>query len=163
MEGIMTDITPFDALKIISIKYEHKHGIYEGEILHGVPHGKGIDTSHEGETYTGDFVNGKFHGKGRVIMKKIKTFIQGNFEYGQISGFAKRTSPMGTYKGNFVNSKRNGYGTYIWKDKKYKYIGMWKNGNQHGYGKFYKNNLLIEGNFVDGLFVEELDQQLASQ
>ena len=163
MEGFMTDITPLDAIRIISIKYENKDGIYEGEILHGLRHGKGTETTHEGQIYIGEYINGNFHGKGRVIMKKSKTFIKGNFENGHISGFAKRTSPRGTYKGNFVNSKRHGHGTYIWKDTKYKYIGMWENGNQHGYGKLYKNGLLIEGEFIDGIFVGQLPGHLARQ
>ncbi len=42
------------------------HGIYEGEILNGVPDGEGIYTWYNVEKYVGEFRKGLFHGHGRI-------------------------------------------------------------------------------------------------
>ena len=48
-----------------------KHGIYEGEILNGVPDGVGEYTWYDVEKYVGEFRKGFFHGLGKM------TFLSG--------------------------------------------------------------------------------------
>jgi hypothetical protein len=58
---------------------------YEGDLMDGIPHGKGTLTSKmsEGTIYEGDWVNGKRHGKGIIKQKKNgKVLYKGDFANG---------------------------------------------------------------------------------
>jgi len=64
--------------------------VYEGDLIDGVPHGKGTLTFSYGDVYEGDFVDGKFHGKGTL------------------------TLPDGTvYSGDFVEGRHVDSGMYV--------------------------------------------------
>ena len=41
------------------------HGVFEGEILNGVPDGEGSYSWYEVEKYVGEFKRGFFHGNGK--------------------------------------------------------------------------------------------------
>ena len=67
---------------------------YEGKVVNGIPHGKGIITYPKGDIYEGDMKRGLRHGKGTM------------------------TSPDGyKYEGEFRNDKqKNGLGTMTFPD-----------------------------------------------
>ena len=69
-------------------KISYKNGIYEGELLNGVPHGKGIIKWESGDQYKGQWKYGKMTGFGIRIIGDGSgnpfTKIQGYFEDGQI-------------------------------------------------------------------------------
>ena len=69
-------------------KISYKNGIYEGELLNGVPHGKGIIKWESGDQYKGQWEHGKMTGFGIRIVGDGNgnpfSKIQGYFEDGQI-------------------------------------------------------------------------------
>ena len=93
----------FDEMKINNItKTEIKYNIdpknqinkrvkYIGQVLNGVPEGKGIMYWSDGERYEGEWKNDERNGKG------INYWIDGN-----------------RYEGDFINNKREGSGIYYW-------------------------------------------------
>lgn len=62
---------------------------YDGDVVKGKAHGKGVMTWPDGDRYEGDFVNGEMTGKG------VLTCSEGD-----------------RYEGDFVNGERKGYGTF---------------------------------------------------
>ncbi|GKT23248.1 MORN repeat-containing protein 5 like protein [Aduncisulcus paluster] len=58
-------------------------GRYEGETLHGEPHGKGELHCPTGEVYKGSFKYGKYHGEGRLEYEERGVFI-GTWEEGEL-------------------------------------------------------------------------------
>ena len=91
------------------MKKIYKNGIYYiGEMLNGIPHGKGIIYYKNGNIkYDGEFVNGKFEGNGKYIYE--------NGEY---------------YIGQWLNGNRHGKGIYYYKNGNIKYDGEYVNGER---------------------------------
>ena len=158
IDMIPIDVVPINMIHIISVKYEHFYGTYEGQILYGLPHGYGIDRSREGDSYSGEFEQGRFHGKGQAILRD-GTILKGTYRYGIMEGYGEKRSPRGTYKGNFIHSIRDGYGSYKWKTKNSKgfsYEGMFKDDKINGYGIMKnKRGIIIEGEFCNGNHIGE--------
>ena len=79
------------------------HGIYEGEILNGVPDGEGIYTWYNVEKYVGEFRKGLFHGHGKF------TYLSGITAEGVFINNKEwdtlRTEENGEVKGNFVKGR----------------------------------------------------------
>ena len=79
------------------------HGIYEGEILNGVPDGEGIYTWYNVEKYVGEFRKGLFHGHGKFTYLSGITaegiFIK-NKEWDTL-----RTEENGKVTGKFVKGR----------------------------------------------------------
>lgn len=83
---------------------------YEGEIIGGVPYGKGTATLKDGSVYTGDFRLGKFHGKGKLTYKTGAEF-DGEFKRGCILGQGTYKYPDGDiYSGSMVQGRKEGLG-----------------------------------------------------
>lgn len=103
--------------------------LYDGMLQHGLAHGKGMRTYID---YSQWFLkNGILHGP-------MKTFFDGNFDSGQLSGYGvvqlgNAEDACTLYKGNFEHGKRNGFGI----DCCCNYIGHFKNNVREGYGKFF--------------------------
>lgn len=76
---------------------------YEGEMLKGRCHGKGIFKFANGACYTGDLMDGNFHGKG------VYKFADGGF-----------------YEGEFIEDEFNGYGTLYHSDGRVAKQGLWE-------------------------------------
>lgn len=84
-------------------------GWYEGEVVNGAPHGKGIKlTAHRSE-YKGEFVLGKKHGYGE------ETFATG-----------------GSYAGGWKNDAFDGHGVIVYAGSGHKYEGQFKDGRVAG-------------------------------
>jgi len=83
---------------------------YEGEILNGKRHGKGVMIYQSGRYYEGDWVNDYREGKG------FEKYSSGN-----------------SYEGQFIKGKPEGKGIYTWNNGEI-YDGEWKDGLKHGDG-----------------------------
>ena len=124
-------------------------GSYTGDVLNGLPHGKGRLTAANGMTIEGDFVNGytdgnvviNFNngggsytgtfrnnsGKGTMVFPNGDK-LTGSFIGGACNGYGEYTWPSGdTYKGNFLNNKFNGEGTMYYRNGAVA-TGIWENG-----------------------------------
>ena len=123
-------------------------GSYTGQVLNGLPHGKGRLTAANGVTVEGDFVNG--YPDGNVVINfnnggsYTGTFrnnsgqgtmvfpngdkLTGSFVGGNCNSYGEYTWPSGdTYKGNFLNNKFNGDGTIYYRNGTVA-KGIWENG-----------------------------------
>ena len=79
------------------------HGIYEGEILDGVPDGEGTYTWYNVEKYVGEFRKGFFHGHGTfTYLSGITT--EGVFRKNK-EWDALLTEENGDVKGKFVKGR----------------------------------------------------------
>ncbi|CAD8183258.1 unnamed protein product [Paramecium octaurelia] len=110
-------------------KLEFPNGaIYEGQLLEGKRHGKGIYTWKDGTKYEGQFENDKINGFG--IM-----------EY----------TDSRKYKGEWVNGEMEGFGHFIWPNSE-EYKGFYKQSKKNGFGVFkYSSGIVYYGGFVNGL------------
>ena len=106
------------------IQYEHSY--YEGDLVDGIQHGKGVYVWDDGTRYEGDFFEGNITGHG------VSYYTNGD-----------------EYDGEWVKGKKCGHGVYKSYGKNdikggtfvsYIYEGEWKDGKKHGRGvaKGYK-------------------------
>jgi len=63
--------------------WEYENGIYEGEYIDGMWHGKGTFRYNSGESYTGDWYAGKRHGMGVFVRNDGRTFWQ-TYQHGEL-------------------------------------------------------------------------------
>jgi len=132
-------------------KNEKTDHIYEGEILNGVPHGKGKNTDEHGNYFTGNYKDGIEFGIGTLDMVKNNSKYIGEFKDGQIiSGTQHFYNSGNRYEGEFHNGKRNGQGTFYYKKNNTKFVGNWKNGKKFN-GIMYNDNEKNIGEWKDGL------------
>ena len=108
----------------------YEDGQYEGELKHGLKHGKGKSYINGQLEYDGDWKNDLKHGKG-------KFYINGKLQY----------------EGEWKNDMRNGEGK-LYNDSQLIYDGEWKNNMYNGEGKYYKDGeLQYEGLCVNNRFI----------
>ncbi|CAD8214259.1 unnamed protein product [Paramecium octaurelia] len=115
--------------KLEKKKLEFSNGaIYQGQVLDGKRHGKGVYTWKDGTKYEGQFQNDQFNGYGVM-------------EFADSSKF----------KGEWVNGEMEGFGHYIWPNSE-EYKGYYKKSKKNGFGVFkYKSGVVYFGDFLDGL------------
>ena len=125
---------------------EKENYYYDGEVLNGVPHGRGVLKT-DVSSYSGNFRNGLKDGKGVEVFKDGTKFegIFLNDMFFDVSGV--ETKPDGSViVGNFVNYIPHGLITVQTKD--YKYTGYMVNGLKQGKGEvIFKDGLIEKGNF----------------
>ena len=56
-------------------------GVYDGELVDGIPNGKGSSINVKGVRYSGEWKNGLYHGNGKVTLPCGETY-EGGFEKG---------------------------------------------------------------------------------
>lgn len=112
--------------KIVQTIYE-PNGIYYGEVINGLKHGKGKYIFNNKEIYKGEWKNGKLEGYG------IYYYANGS-----------------CYLGEFVNGQRHGVGK-LKVNSKLKYVGQWENNIISGKGNLKSSENLISGLFADGV------------
>jgi hypothetical protein len=69
--------------------------IYQGEVLNGLPHGKGKITYKNGSAYEGEFAKGDIHGKGKKIYSNGLVY-EGEFINGTPCGKGRLIHQNGT-------------------------------------------------------------------
>jgi uncharacterized caspase-like protein len=146
---------------------------YEGQVVDGKPHGKGVQIHNNGDRYEGEWRHGLGHGKG-YWYGADGHYVDGEWKNDVPHGFNIVINKVGRYEGNFINGSPGGFGIYLWTNgDRYEgewrngnlngngiiswangtsYDGKWKNGIKHGYGilKIQLEGATLEGEFVDG-------------
>ena len=97
-----------------------EEGKYIGQVMNGLPEGKGIFYYKNGSRYEGEFKNGKKDGIGIYFYEQEP--FKGN-----------------RYDGGWKDNKQDGKGSYYFNDGDL-FEGEWKNGGQRGKGIYYYNN-----------------------
>jgi len=101
--------------------------IYEGELYHNLPNGKGKEIASNGDVYIGSFSMGAKSGYGKLNFANGDKY-RGNFENNKFNGMGTLFFANGDgFIGEFNNGLMNGVGTYSYAnagiDK-----GFWRNG-----------------------------------
>ena len=150
-------------------------GHYEGPLVNGKPHGKGIFFWPGGVRYEGDFVNGVIEGYGRKTY--IDGYYEGEFHNNLRHGHGKNVQDDGVVvEGIFKEDKQTGHfhitgrnkngldytfdgecvdgswrsGKISWSNGE-SFEGNWVNGKWNGHGiHHYPSGDWFEGNWIDG-------------
>ncbi len=89
---------------------DYTDAVYEGELIDGKRHGKGVMKYNNGRVYEGEWVEDMRQGRG------FEKYSNGN-----------------TYEGMFLRGKAHGRGVYTWSNGE-TYDGEWRNGLKYGNG-----------------------------
>jgi hypothetical protein len=113
-----------DNVRVIHLK---NGSVYEGELSHNLPHGKGTESSPNGDHYTGSFSRGLKSGYGKLNLANGNKY-RGNFENDKFNGMGTIFFINGdSYIGEFKNDEINGLGTFSHSDGRID-KGFWRNG-----------------------------------
>jgi hypothetical protein len=127
-------------------------GMYEGEFLHGMRHGKGTHEFRD-EVYEGEWKWDQRHGQGTQKSGDGMT-IKGEWQSGKPHGHASIIDEKGTivYEGQFKDGKRHGLGRQIFKSLDM-YDGGWCEGRLHDRGVYYfSNGDKLQGTWKEGIY-----------
>ena len=136
-------------------KFFDSGAVYNGEVLKGLRHGKGIFQWKDGSKYEGEWKDDMANGKGKfmysngdryegtwvddkaegfgIFMNSSGAKYEGTWRGDKQSGFGIETLPNGSrFEGNFIDGKKSGNGKYIWKDGS-TYEGNWSNNIIHDF------------------------------
>ena len=109
------------------VSYSGLSGRYEGQLVNGKKHGKGVQTLSSGERYVGDWSNDRKHGRG------VTFYANGD-----------------KYDGEYANGKKQGRGFYSMASGQ-RYVGYWRDDRINGYGIYSTNDgNIYKGEFNDG-------------
>ena len=136
---------------IINLSGFKKEGKYIGQVLNGIPNGKGKYIRSDGLIYEGEWVKGEPHGSGMIKTSDGENY-QGDWINGEKNGKGKLTYSDGIiYEGNFKKNKINGNGIFSFKNNFY-CKGTW-DGKINGWGRCNYSELpyYYYGKFVDGI------------
>ncbi len=148
-------------IKKIKIITDGIEGTYFGEVIDGVPNGKGectwmLDTYNK-VSYNGDWLNGTMHGKGVYATHAPSAYsgntwtYEGEFVNGKFEGCGVKRAKNGwKYEGEWKDGKQHGNGTCTYASGNVE-KGMWVDDKRNGPGSYYdaKEDSLFEGNFKD--------------
>jgi hypothetical protein len=129
-------------------KMKLAQGLYEGDVLDGVPHGRGTLTFYPGmqyKKYEGEWRKNEAHGRGVLRYTNGDTF-EGQWQEGLLHGHVVLTYANGArYEGGCVKGKKHGRGSFRDPDGN-TYVGDYVEGKRHGQGKYKKPN----GDYYEG-------------
>lgn len=144
-------------IKIKICKFDE--GEYTGELLDGLPHGKGIFKYKTGDQYEGEFRQGLKEGNG--IFKNKEGEYDGFWKDNKRNGHGKYIFKNGDiFMGEFKSDMFNGQGILLYSNGN-KTIGTWENNKRNGieylfdnkgqiFMRVYENNTLIQEKKIDG-------------
>ena len=69
---------------------------FDGDLMKGIRHGKGVYRYDDGTTYTGNWVHGKKHGQGRLEMASGEVY-DGEWKDDKMHGYGVHLFPMGLH------------------------------------------------------------------
>lgn len=109
-----------------------KDGVYKGDWLDDMKHGKGFFEWANGAIYSGDWAWNRRHG------------------HGVFTEICPKTCQMIQYNGQWCCDKREGNGVQFYADSE-SYEGEWHRDRRHGWGRmFYQDGSLYEGEWDAG-------------
>ncbi len=124
--------------------------VFQGAMLNGQFHGKGLFVWANGASYDGDWRYDNPEGQAKL------KFANGNqYEGSVINGKphgqgTMRYSSGDTYAGNFNAGDPDGAGIYTWENGQ-RFEGIWNNGHPNGLGRTqFPSGDAYTGNYVDG-------------
>ena len=137
----------FEDLKINKDKNQelvNHNGRFYGQVINGLPEGKGVMTYNDGDKYEGEWKNAKFEGRGIYTWNNGDRYI-GDFKNGLKDGKGIMYWKDGDrYEGDFRNDKREGKGIFYFNNEFSfngdRYEGDWRNGKKEGKGIYYYHN-----------------------
>ena len=119
------------------------NGRFIGQVVNGLPEGKGIWYDNNGDRYEGDWKNGNFEGKGIYYWNNDEIY-EGDFRNDKKEGKGIMYYHNGDrYEGEWKNGKSEGKGIYYYNKEPYKgdrYEGDYRNGKKEGKGIYYHHN-----------------------
>jgi len=119
--------------KVSSIFGPNRGNSYEGTLLDGERHGRGVLKLRTGDRYVGGWFHNQKHGWG-IRTCADGTVYNGDYESGVRHGCGILTISNGEkYEGQWRKGKKHGYGIYTWRDGS-TYQGNWKDDLKHGFG-----------------------------
>ena len=158
------------------------NGLYSGQVVDGVPSGKGKIVYDNGAVYDGEWVNGMKSGQGTITFAendsidrvsytgswkddqwdgygtmtwKSGAIYEGEWSQNGFNGQGTMTYPTGdVYVGNWVDSKRSGQGTLTYANGNY-YKGEWADNKKNGYGIYYWAEEKWAGYRYEGQWVDD--------
>lgn len=108
---------------------------YIGEILNGIPHGRGKYYWKDGDWHDGGWLNGVQSGQGTFYSASYNRTDTGIYKNGERYGKGKMVWADGRwYEGGWNNNGPHGQGTYYNSDSKRTDIGDFIDANRDGYG-----------------------------
>lgn len=143
-----------DSRKITRIDYGGQK-YYCGQVLGGLPHGRGRMFFERGISYDGQWKNGIINGIGKMDFPSGNSYV-GNFEDNQYSGQGVLTTGGYRYTGEFVDSKKKGRGviTYYNHALYLQYSGEVDDNKFHGEGILkFKSGNEYHGAFYQGKYI----------
>ena len=130
-------------------------GLYSGQVVDGIPSGRGKMVYDKGYVYDGEWKNGLKNGQGIMDYTIAHSAYKGEiYEGGWVDG---KRSGQGTltysngqrYEGEWQNDFMEGQGTMIYFGGEV-YKGSWIHGNRTGQGTMtYSNGDVYEGNWLN--------------
>ena len=120
---------------------------FDGDLLKGIRHGKGVYKYDDGTTYTGNWVHGKKHGQGRLEMASGEVY-DGEWKDDKMHGYGVHLFPDGaTFEGQYIDGKWEGYGNYVGSNGEI-YNGCFRANQREGLGRMvYVDHGRYEGEF----------------
>lgn len=124
---------------------------YDGQLMKGVPNGRGLLLKANGDQYEGVFVDGKFEGRG-VFHWVNGDVYKGGWSQGKRHGQGSMMYENGNqYEGGWFYNKRHGQGQLTFRSGT-RYEGQWKSGLKHGEGMLiYRSGQRYIGQYKDDL------------
>lgn len=128
-------------------------GIYSGECVGGLAHGKGIAVGRD--KYDGEFINGNKHGQGTYTWGGNSEFA-GQIFVGKsindefVKGVWNYSKENIIFEGTFKSGKLDGFGSYKHSDGSIE-EGNFSNGELNGAGVHrFPDGSIVKGNFLKG-------------
>ena len=133
---------------------------YEGQFENGVKQGRGVMQWANGDMYDGSWYKGMWDGDGVLVRAAGTTPFRyvGKFATNAMHGIGKITFSDGTeYEGRFEDNTIAGKGKLTFPSGD-RYVGSFSQGRAHGMGQLYsgKYKSTFSGHFKGGVFVVQL-------
>ena len=144
------------------MKLKLPYGTYEGEMLNGQPHGRGVLNYIDGAHYDGQFKNGCKHGFGFFRYANDEQFYNGEWYNDKKDGFGYFIFRNGYYyEGMFSKDMINGGGMLVINDAYY--LGYFKNCAFVGDYIQYSNNMITEFRVISPNYCQSIRSYYMSQ
>jgi len=126
-------------------------GVYAGEVMSGMRHGRGKQNYPNGDVYVGCFKEDKRGGIGRLTLSGDAGSYLGEWDNDERNGKGSWTYPnKDVYVGTWKDGLRSGEGRLVMSTGAW-YKGEFKNDMYHGKGQMqFENKDTYDGQFVEG-------------